>query len=423
MKKISYLIVFNLMFILFSGNASAASINISAPGNVTSGTSYTVSYVYSGDVLGSIDFDATYVNASCSLASKAGSGSCNSTGSDTHCSLFSEAGFASGTTLLKLNCTSTVNATFKVNDIDAYDITGRDSVSVSRGSSQSVTVSAPTTTTTTTQAPTTTTTRAVVTTKAYVPQPTTTVKQTTAKQTTTAKSTTVKVNDATTTVAPTEAVTEVVTDPTTEVVESPKVEETTTTKKNEISDDVKLSSLKIVGYDIDFKPNQTNYSITVARNIDEVYVIAKPVVDTSKIDNVEIVNIKDKNNFVIKVTNEKGNSTLEYVITVNREEEVKDSISFDDLLLILIIVVFACIIEYILINFISKKKDYKKLEKITNVNVETVYSTPVADLVNEDMLEINDNPDEDLNLSVVSNEDINNISNKDSNLIINDENK
>lgn len=291
-RKILLIICCLLMFISPTKiYAATGSLSVKASSSVTVNKAYDVTVSYSGTTLGSLSMKITVSNATCSISSTASGGTSNTTSSGFEISYFSTSGYKSGTTLAKLSCKSTKTGTAKITASpvsgDAYDIEGIEEITVSSGS-KSITVA----------------------------QVTTTTKKTTTKKTTTSKkptSTQVK----TTTTNPVEGITNPtisMTTTTTTSTTTPTTTEPITENMADVKDNYKLSSLKIVGFDIEFDKNQTGYEIEVPESIEEVYIIAEAVDLTKKIANTGIVNIKDKDEIIVRVYDEETNTGVSYKI-------------------------------------------------------------------------------------------------------------
>lgn len=206
-----------------------------------------------------------------------------------------------------------------------------------------------TTTTTTTKVVTTTPNRATTTNK-----PTTTKKNNNSNTTT-------KVNTTTTTTSiinetPNEIVEEV-TEPITEIIEK---------ETGKIEEGPVLNNIHIVGYNIDFKNNKTNYKITIPNELKELYIL------TEKNDNISsnegLINIEDKDFILIEAKDINTKKSKIYKIEFIRKEYSKTNIAI--ILTILIIIIFILLILNIIL-FIRKK--YNKKEKIIEEKEELIY--------------------------------------------------
>lgn len=395
MKKINMLIIAFILY--FSGIliADAGSFSLIPSSNsVTIGSSYTVKVRYSGETLGSAKFNVQFNDVDCTGSSGYSTVISRCTGSACEVTLgYNANGYTSGSTLYTLSCKSNNAGTSRFSvalyNGDAWDVEGLNEISVSSAST-SVSVSAATTTTTTKVTTTTTTSRQVITTK---PSSKTTTKKTTIQSTTKPVATTVPKNDE---------------QKTTEVNNQEVTTTTTTTTTQEsalvVPDDLKLNKLKIVGYKFDFKPNQTNYKIKVAKDVDELYVIAEPIDPNTKVTNLGIINIKDKDYFIIKVYNELTFHSIEYKIVIDRKVDVVNSIN-NTVVLLAIFVIIA--ISAVLLSIFKKSK--AKLEKVDNVVIDPIKSS----VLNSNKFIDDDFIDKDENYQTTELTTIKNIKNKD----------
>ena len=146
-------------------------------------------------------------------------------------------------------------------------------------------------------------------------------------------------------------------------VEQP-VEETTTTTTEEVKEEIipSLKSLKIVGYNLDFKENQTNYSLTIPNDLKELYIITEK--DSNISVNEGIINVEDKDFIELKVLNNETNKTRVYKINLVKKEYKEKKNTKSVIYLILIIVVFVSFVTCII--FILKKMLKKETTKIIN---------------------------------------------------------
>jgi len=143
------------------------------------------------------------------------------------------------------------------------------------------------------------------------------------------------------------------------------VEETTTTTTTEVVKEEiipSLKSLKIVGYNLDFKENQTNYSLTIPNDLKELYIITEK--DSNISVNEGIINVEDKDFVELKVLNNETNKTRVYKINLVKKEYKEKKNCKSVIYLILIIVLFVSFVTCII--FILKKMLKKKTTEIIN---------------------------------------------------------
>ena len=144
------------------------------------------------------------------------------------------------------------------------------------------------------------------------------------------------------------------------------VEETTTTTTTieEVKEEImpSLKSLKIVGYNLDFKENQTTYSLTIPNDLKELYIITEK--DSNISVNEGIINVEDKDFVELKVLNNETNKTRVYKINLVKKEYKEKKNAKSVIYLILIIVVFVLFVTCII--FILKKMLKKKTTEIIN---------------------------------------------------------
>ncbi len=152
-----------------------------------------------------------------------------------------------------------------------------------------------------------------------------------------------------------------------------RIEEYSSSTTANIPDDLKLKELKIVGYDIDFRPNLVAYTINVGENVDELYVIAEPIDEKTKIDGTGVVDIKNKNFIQIKVYNEFARNEINYKINIRRTSNSEEhslignvfSDSYKLITLSMVGVIFALIIFFTIRSLLRKDKEEEE-----NVSVE-----------------------------------------------------
>lgn len=167
---------------------------------------------------------------------------------------------------------------------------------------------------------------------------TTTVVETTNKQTQSKTKTTTK---KTTEIVKREEIPEPVTEPVTE--------EVTTTQ---IVKDLTLKNIKIVGYDLKFKENQTNYKLIIPEDLKEIYIITEK--DENVAFNDGIYNIEGKKEILLKVEDKNTLQTKEYKIEFIRKKysEIKKR---NNSLIYTLLIILAFIIIIVLTIIISKK--------------------------------------------------------------------
>ena len=151
-----------------------------------------------------------------------------------------------------------------------------------------------------------------------------------------------------------------------------QVEETTTTLTTEEIKEENLpllKSLKIVGYNLDFKENQTSYSITIPYDLKELYVITEK--DSNISVNEGIINVEGKDFIELKVLNNETNKTRIYKINLVKKEYKESKNTKNIIYLILIIVVFVsfvtCII-FILKKMLKKETSIETTDITNNVS-------------------------------------------------------
>ena len=297
--------------------------------SVATNTKFNVYVDYTGDLLGSLNMQVTFSNATCTLYSQAEgyTRKCNDSGCKIKFEDY-ENGYKSGTRFATFACTATTSpAKFSASIVNGDSWggttvidgktypTGEEYVSVS-GASLSLTVKN-TTTKSTTNKSTTTTKKSTTTTKKETTKSTT-------KSTTKGSTTTTKIISITNTTRrpTTPRVTSstqsnvVITIPT--AITTTTTKEVVTTSINYLPDNMKLKELKIVGYDIDFNKNNTGYKIEVADNVTEVYVIATPNDNDNLVENTGVVNIEGLSSFSVRVYNEDIDQEVIYNIKLIR---------------------------------------------------------------------------------------------------------
>lgn len=363
MKKINFITLLLLSFFMFNSDVLAANEFRVIPSvtSVTQGKKYSVQVKYTGVTLGSLRLNLKITNATCSVTSVASGGTSNCDSAICDVAYNNTAGYKSGVNLLTLSCSSSGSkASFsaRLANNDAWDLEGLNEIAINNHTAY-VNI---TPTTTTTKKPTTTTTRPIID-NGTVPttKKTTTTTTTTKKSTTTSKTTTSNENvetKTTTTTTKTMGTTLL------------KTTEATTTSTIFVPEDMKLNQLKIVGYDLPFKPNCTNYKITIDPNVTELYIIADPKEETSTVESTGIIDIKDKNEIKIKVQNEMSGNELTYTIELDRKQARLSIFSIDIIDIILFITLIITIIVIVIATHSNKKMLSR--EERTNVNDDDV---------------------------------------------------
>lgn len=371
MKNIKLILFTMICFLIATPKVFAAnSFSITTSGTWNYGKNYDVTIKYSGEKLGSVRLNATMTNANCSVKSVHPSGTRKCTGSSCDVAYTDPNGIASGSTLLVLTCQPNQSATrvilsARLENGDAWDLDGLNQINIS-SASKTITVTGTTSTTTTTKKPTTTTTRRPTTKTTTTTKKVTTT--TTTKKVTTTPSRPVDDKTTTTTTRPTTTL-PWITDPTTTTTTSTTTITTTTEPPIIVPEDMKLSSLQIVGYNIKFKPNCTSYDITVDPSVSELYVIAKPIDSLTKVTNTGVIDITNKDRITIRVYNEFSHNHIEYTIRINNEEDDESTLEIlvNNSKLFLLFSALLFVIIIMVIGALRKPK--VKLEKVDNATV------------------------------------------------------
>lgn len=151
-------------------------------------------------------------------------------------------------------------------------------------------------------------------------------------------------------------------------VEQPVEETTTTTTTEEVKEEIipSLKSLKIVGYNLEFKENQTSYSITIPNDLKELYIITEK--DSNISVNEGIINVEDKDFIELKVLNNETNKTRIYKINLIKKEYKEKKNTKSIIYLVLIIVAFVEIVISIIIALRKMLKKKTTTETITTIN-------------------------------------------------------
>ena len=346
--------------------AAANSFDISAPSSVNVNQKYTVDITYNGTEAGAFNMAVTFVNAECKYSSASNGGTVNCNGGVCDAAYSDPNGIKSGSKILSLSCESFTGsqATFKttLTGDDAWDIEGTTRISIT-GKSKVITIKGTTATTKTT------------TTKSTAPKRTTTSSKKTTKKTPQSTSSTSTTSNTTKHENPTSSSSKTTTklgvvptsDATTLKIDLTTSEEATsnTKKKRKIKeepystvasvpDDVKLKSLKIVGYDIAFNPCRINYTIEVDEDVDELYVIAEKEMDSTIVDNTGVVQIDGVKEFIIHVSSTNSDEQIDYHIKVNTKNQGSISIK-------IILIIIGCFLLILIIFRVLK--EIKKVKK------------------------------------------------------------
>lgn len=315
-KNIIYLIFISIVFFGFINSVDAAldiRISTDSATKLAPGSRYNVSYVYVDldknlGTLSSLDFDYSYQNTNCAVIS----GSCNA---NNHCSYTN---VAKGATLLSLSCVKgNNNESFYVGNAVANKKTSLRSASLS--------ISTETTTTST---------EALVTTP--VVTTTTTTKRTTKKSSSTTTTTTTEVVE------------------TTEPVELPVFPE----EKSEL----KLKSLKVIGYDIAFNKDTFVYTIKVRDDVLALDVVATPMSRDIVVENTGKINIKDLD--YIDVNLLRDDEKVTYTIKIEKEEVKKVNYLLMGIVIFLIFVFGGLIIMQLINRHNIRKEDFDVFKEI-----------------------------------------------------------
>lgn len=385
MKKYKFILFGLFLSFCTLSHVDAANLAITAPSSANVNTNFTVSIKHTGETIGSLQMQIAVTNAECSVQSTCNGGVANCNGGSCLMSFNLANGLNAGNNIITLSCHSTGGtAKFSASIVnnDAWDVEGMKQISV-KSASKSVTIVGTTSTSKKTTTQTTIskrpTTARTTTTKG------TTTKSTTKKTTTesTKKSTTSK--SETTTIFSRVITTDVLENPTTEEVTT---ESTTTTTTVYVPDDLKLSELKIVGYNINFKPNLVTYNIDVEESVDELYLIATPMDKETEIEGVGLIDIKDKDFIQIKVYNENARHEINYKINIRRKKIAEEhsfvgnilSDSYKLIILSMVGVIFALIVFFTIKAVIKKVKVEEEIEFLDNGEPQEVIPTNEEEL-------------------------------------------
>lgn len=316
-------------FLLFAGSVrvDATSLVISAPSSANVGSNFNVTVKHSGETIGSLQMSIAITNAECSVQSTCNGGVANCNGGSCLMSFNLANGLKAGNNIVTLSCHSnggTAKFNASIANKDAWDVEGMKQLSVG-SASKSVVINGTTSTTKKTTTKTTISKRSTT-------GRTTTKKPTTTKSTTTKKTTSKKTSTAKITSSSTTKIIDRIPDTTTtpeEITDNIFEEETTTESTNTtttvyVPDDLKLKELKIVGYNINFKPNLVSYTIDVDENVDELYIIAEPADKETEIDSIGLVDIKGKDFIQIRVHNENAHHEMNYKINIRRTKKSEE---------------------------------------------------------------------------------------------------
>ena len=365
MKRWFFISIF--MLVSLSMKVDAANFVISAPSSADVNANFTVSVSHSGDPIGSLQMQIAITNAECSVQSTCSGGVANCNGGSCLTSFNLANGLKAGNNIITLSCHSsggTAKFVASVANKDAWDVEGMKQLTIN-SASKSVTIKGSTATT-----------KKLTTQSTISKRPTTarttksTTKSTTTKKTTSTSTKTTKKSSSTSTTATTKSTTtqNMWTQPTSDITttsssETTTTEETTTTVY--VPDDLKLRELKIVGYNINFKPNLSSYTIDIDENVDELYIIASPADEQTEIETVGLVNIEGKDSVQIRVYNENAHHEINYKINIRRNKRASESgvignvfsDSFKLIVFAMLGVIFFLIIIFTIKGLIKKSKN------------------------------------------------------------------
>lgn len=324
MKIKNIILISFLLLFIGSGRADATSLVIEAPSSANVSSNFNVTVKHSGETIGSMQMAISITNAECSVQSTCSGGVANCNGGSCLMSFNLVNGLKAGSNIITLSCHSnggTAKFNASISNKDAWDVDGMKQLSVG-SATKSVVINGTTSTTKKT------------TTKTTISKRSTTGRSTSTKSTTT-KTTTKKISTNKATSSNTTKITNkttastqlpITTDEiTSEVSEEPTTFESTTPSTTVyVPDDLKLKELKIVGYNINFKPNLVSYTIDVDESVDELYIIAEPADGETEIDSIGLVNITNKDFIQIRVHNENAHHEINYKINIRRTKKSED---------------------------------------------------------------------------------------------------
>lgn len=359
------------IFILMGGvctKVDAANFVISAPSSANVNTNFTVSISHSGDAIGSLQMQIAITNAECSVQSTCSGGVANCNGGSCLTSFNLANGLKAGNNIITLSCRSaggSAKFTASVANKDAWDVEGMKQLTIN-SASKSVTINGTTATTkkTTTQSTISKRPTTARTTKS-------TTKSTTTKKTTSTSTKTTKKSNSSSTSTTTRFITthenmpySTTTSETTSTASEMTTEEPTTAY---VPDDLKLRELKIVGYNINFKPNLSSYTIDVDEKVDELYIIASPADEQTEIETVGLVDIAGKDYIQIRVFNDNAKHEINYKINIRRTKSNTESSvvvgnifsdSFKLIVFAMLAVIFFLILFFTVKGLMKRSKDY-----------------------------------------------------------------
>lgn len=352
------------ILVLFMANmrVDAANFVITAPSSANVNSNFIVSISHSGDTIGSLQMAISITNADCSVQSTCSGGVANCNGGSCLTSFNLANGLKSGEKIITLECHSTGGkASFvaSVSNKDAWDVEGMKQINIS-SATKSVIINGTTSTT-----------------KNETIKTTSSRRLTTGKTTSSTKKTsTSQKKETTNTTKKTSLSTDKTTSSTTtknDITTSNTSTMSTTSKTAPvyIPGDLKLNQLKIVGYNINFKPNFVSYTIDVDENVDELYIIASPADENAQIDTVGLVDITGKDFIQIRVFNENTNHEINYKINIRRSKKSEEDELIISLSTVFKLVTFSMIgIIFIFIIFftIRNKSKRKKIENNDNTS-------------------------------------------------------
>lgn len=385
MKKGKFMLFSLFLSFWAISQVDAANLTITAPSSANVNTNFNVAIKHTGETIGSLQMQIAITNAECSVQSTCNGGVANCNGGSCLMSFNLANGLGAGNNIVTLSCHSTGGtAKFSASIVnnDAWDVEGMKQISV-KSASRNVTIVGTTSTSKKT------TTQTTLSKRPTTARPTTTKATTTksTKKTTTeaTKKTTTSVGQTTTTLFSHELTTNVLDNPTTETTTT---EETTTTTTVYVPDDLKLSELKIVGYNINFKPNLVTYNIDVEESVDELYLIATPVDEKTEIEGIGLIDIKDKEFIQIRVYNENARHEINYKINIRRKKIAQEhsfvgnilSDSYKLIILSMVGVIFALIVFFTIKAVIKKVKYDEEIEYLDNKEPQEVIPTNEEEL-------------------------------------------
>lgn len=139
----------------------------------------------------------------------------------------------------------------------------------------------------------------------------------------------------------------------------------TVNKSEKKSENNYLASLKVIGYDINFERDKTEYSLSIPDYVNELELVLIPEDVNAKYDIKGNISLSNGSKVIISVTAENGDKK-DYVIKIKKDFNIVNFILNNKIYIIISVLI---IILIILIIFTKKNKGKNKVQKPNSIDV------------------------------------------------------